>query len=153
MSLAISIERVTKQDAEALTSLHAPCFSMASFSSLLENENTLTFVASRNVIPRKFQAFIVARVASDEVEILTLGTAPELRGLGLAHALVRAGSAAASAAGAKEIVLEVAVKNDAARALYSGIGFLATGNRAGYYRSNNEGIDSLILRALLPLMH
>lgn len=121
--------------------------------SLLENENTLAFTASRRGFPRKPQAFIVARVASDEAEVLTLGTVPQLRGLGLARALVLAVSVAASTAGAKEIFLEVAANNDAARALYSGIGFLATGNREGYYHANNEGIDAMILRAPLPFMH
>lgn len=157
MSAAISVRRVYKDDADALSSLHGSCFSApwsaASFESFLKNANTLTLVASRRAALREYDAFIVMRVASDEAEILTLGTAPSKRRSGLGRALVLAASAAAHTRGAREIFLEVAGNNAAAGALYSGIGFSVAGRRVGYYHDNLQAIDAMIMRACLPLSH
>ena len=76
-----------------------------------------------------------------------------MRKSGLGCALVLAASTEAHTRGAKEIFLEVAVNNAADGALYAGVGFLAVGRRAGYYRDNAEAIDAMILRARLPLAH
>ena len=157
MSAAISVRRVCKDDADALAALHGSCFSkpwsLASFESLLENANTLALVASQSGALRKCEAFVVMRVASDEAEILTLGTAPSMRRSGLGRTLVLAASAEAHARGAKEIFLEVAGNNAAAGALYAGIGFSVAGRRARYYHDNLQAIDAMIMRARLPLTH
>ncbi len=157
MIAAISVRRVSKDDAEMLSSLHRSCFSTpwnaASFESLLYNTNTLALAASISAAQDQCDGFIVTRVASDEAEILTLGTVPSMRRLGLARALVLAASAKEHARGAKEIFLEVAGNNAAAGALYDRLGFMAVGRRAGYYRDNVQAFDAVILRARLPLAH
>ncbi len=157
MSSVIAIERASKDDTDALASLHEQCFSKPwsaeSFGALMENDNTLAFTASRSAAPRSVEAFIVTHVAADEAEILTLGTTPKMRRSGLARALVRVAAIEVHALGAKEIFLEVAANNVAAQALYSGIGFLAAGKRLGYYQDDIEARDAMILRASLPLVH
>lgn len=157
MSAALSIRRVRKEAADALAALHRRCFSTpwsaASFESLLEHADTLALVASQSDAVRTCEAFIVTRVASDEAEILTLGTAPSMRRSGLGRALVLAASAEAHRRGAKEIFLEVAGNNAAAGALYAGIGFSVVGRRAGYYHDDLQAIDAMIMRARLPLAH
>ena len=88
-------------------------------------------------------AFILARVVADEAEVLMLATAPPMRRQGRAAALLYAARAHASARGATTLVLEVAVGNGAARALYTAAGLVPVGRRARYY---GNGDDALILR-------
>jgi ribosomal-protein-alanine N-acetyltransferase len=89
---------------------------------------------------------ILARLAADESEILTLAVVPEHRRLGIGAALLRAAMAHAAALGANTMFLEVAVTNAAALALYSAHGFAAAGTRRHYYA---DGTDALILRSTL----
>jgi ribosomal-protein-alanine N-acetyltransferase len=53
----------------------------------------------------------------------------------------------AAAAGAEEMILEVAATNAAARALYAGLGYLPAGRRPRYYtRPAAPPVDALVLR-------
>lgn len=85
---------------------------------------------------------VLARVAADEAEILTLCVAPEARRRGAGAALLAAAATRAAAAGAGRLFLEVAEANAAARALYAGAGFVEVGKRRGYY---GPGRHALIL--------
>jgi ribosomal protein S18 acetylase RimI-like enzyme len=52
----------------------------------------------------------------------------------------------------RTIFLEQAVPNEAARALYTGRGFLPVGRRAGYYRGRDgHPVDAVVLRREFPL--
>jgi ribosomal-protein-alanine N-acetyltransferase len=87
--------------------------------------------------------FVLARVAADEAEILTLAVAPTARRQGHGGALLAGAMAAAAARGACAMFLEVAEHNAAARALYGAAGFAEAGRRRGYYA---DGADALVLR-------
>jgi ribosomal-protein-alanine N-acetyltransferase len=89
---------------------------------------------------------ILARVAADEAEILTLAVIPGQRRHGIGRALLRAATRRAEAMGAASMFLEVAVTNVAARALYATQGFAEAGIRRRYYA---DGTDALILRSTL----
>ena len=89
---------------------------------------------------------LVARVAADESEILTLAVLAGLRRLGLGRALLLAAMAEARRRGAAGMALEVAVDNTAAQGLYAGAGFAPVGRRRRYYA---DGSDALVLRAAL----
>ncbi len=89
---------------------------------------------------------ILARVAADEAEVLTLAVAPAHRGCGCGRALLRHAMQEAGARGALTIVLEVATGNVAARRLYFGAGFIEVGRRPEYYAG---GSDAYILRGSL----
>ncbi len=90
--------------------------------------------------------FILARVAADEAEILTLAVRPEQRRTGLGAALLHAAMAQAATRGARAMFLEVALANTAARALYARAGFAPVGQRPRYYP---DGGDALVLSAPL----
>jgi ribosomal-protein-alanine N-acetyltransferase len=87
---------------------------------------------------------LLARVAADEAEILTIGVAPEARRLGVGRGLLAAAMRRAASAGAAAMFLEVASTNTPARALYENAGFVRVGRRARYYPN---GGDALVLRA------
>jgi len=89
---------------------------------------------------------ILARVAADEAEILTLAVTPAARRRGLGTALLRAAMHRARDLGATAMFLEVAVTNQPARALYASLGFSEAGSRRHYY---SDGTDALILRSTL----
>jgi [ribosomal protein S18]-alanine N-acetyltransferase len=89
-------------------------------------------------------AMVLARVAADEAEILTLAVAPEQRRRGLGSALLRAAMARAGALDAVTMFLEVSVTNAAARGLYAAHGFVEAGLRRRYYA---DGTDALVLRS------
>lgn len=90
---------------------------------------------------------VLARMADDEAEVLTLAVAAAAQRQGIGRRLLATAMAEARSRGARSIVLEVAVNNAPARALYEAAGFAEVGRRRHYYA---DGADALILRALLP---
>lgn len=92
--------------------------------------------------------FVLARVAADEAEILTLAVIPPARRQGHAGALLAGAMAAALLLGATTMFLEVSAQNAAARGLYAQAGFTEVGRRGRYYA---DGSDALVLRR--PLAH
>ena len=90
---------------------------------------------------------ILCRVAADEAEILTLAVHPGQQRMGLGSMLLGAAMERAGSLGAGSMFLEVAVTNQAARALYAKHGFTEAGLRRRYY---SDGTDALILRSGLP---
>ena len=89
---------------------------------------------------------ILARVAADEVEVLTLAVAPAARRRGLGTRLLYAAMTLATSRGARVAFLEVSIGNVAARTLYARAGFTPTGRRPRYYA---DGTDALVLRRTL----
>lgn len=90
--------------------------------------------------------FVLARVAADEAEILSIAVMPKARQAGLGRTLLTAAMAEARARGAAAMFLEVAAANVAARALYAQAGFRDVGTRPNYYPG---GAVALVLRAAL----
>lgn len=127
---------------EALAALHAGSFpdawDAAAIAALLATPGAFAFAHE--------DGFVLARVAGDEAEILTLAVAPPARGRGLGRALLQAVISRATQAGAASLFLEVGADNPAALALYAGLGFGRVGMRKAYY----NGRDALVLRLSLP---
>ncbi|HSZ73607.1 MAG TPA: GNAT family N-acetyltransferase [Rhizomicrobium sp.] len=134
-------------DCGQLAHIHATsfedCWNEASLRDLLGSPGVFALI--------EVESFILIRAAADEAEILTLAVAPEKRRGGMARALVEAAAAEAHRRGAQACFLEVNVANEAARALYTGLGFAEAGRRPAYYRSAKGSADALILKVALPL--
>lgn len=132
--------------------LHAECFpeqpwSEAALAGLWGNPGTYGWIAALAGEP---VGFVLARLAADEAEVLTLGVRPGARRRGLGGHLVRAALESARAASARRLHLEVAESNAAARATYGRCGFAEVGRRRGYYRSERgSAVDALLLAAAL----
>jgi ribosomal-protein-alanine N-acetyltransferase len=144
----MSVVAATAADAEAMAALHRQCFAdawdAAAITALFANPAVFGFAVSGH-------AFILARAAAGEAEILTLATAPPARRRGYARELVITAAANAVGRGAVELFLEVAADNAPAIGLYSALGFVPVGRRPGYYRRGPVAADALTLRATLPL--
>jgi ribosomal-protein-alanine N-acetyltransferase len=93
--------------------------------------------------------FALALDLRKECEIVSIGVLPERRRGGLGAALLDALCVEARLHAAESIVLEVAIDNAAARALYAGRGFIPVGRRQNYYRRTRNSADALVLRLAL----
>jgi ribosomal-protein-alanine N-acetyltransferase len=86
-------------------------------------------------------------VIDGTAQILTVGTVAEARRRGVASMLMDRMITEARRRRAKEVLLEVRVDNDAAKAMYARYGFLELGIRKGYYQP--AGVDAAVLRLAL----
>ena len=86
---------------------------------------------------------MLARVAGEEAEILTLAVAPPARGRGLGRALLQATISKVRSMGAKSVFLEVGVENGGAIALYEKLGYRKISTRDNYY---GPGLDAFVMR-------
>jgi len=140
---AVQIRACAITDAPLLAALHAQGFTTPwrtqDIGELLASPGVLALAACLHDAPA---GFIMVRTCADEVEILTLATAPGYRRRGAAKALLAAGIARAREGGARRMFLEVSGENAAAAALYAGAGFEEIARRKGYYR---DGSDARVL--------
>jgi len=118
---------------EALAALHAVAFpgpprpwTAAEFTDLLADPRVL-------LLSERDQAFVLARIAGPEAEVLTICTDPAARRRGLASILLDRLERDLARTGVEELFLEVAETNHAARALYAAAGFAERGYRKDYY--------------------
>lgn len=132
-------------DLSALAGLHEACFTQPwtqdALRDLLKIAGTLALSAP--------DGFVMARLAGDEAEILTIAVAPSARRRGVGSALLHEAAQQTQELGARTMFLEVGESNAAAIALYKRRGFREVGRRRSYYGPSD---DALILRADLPLM-
>lgn len=131
-----------------LSAMHRACFpedpwDAAALERILALSGGFGYLAWRGDIPT---GFILARDLGGEVEILSLGVLPRWRRRDIGQALLDAVVAEAERRRARSLVLEVAIENEAARALYAAAGFVQVGRRPRYYRSTGGRTDALILR-------
>jgi ribosomal-protein-alanine N-acetyltransferase len=85
------------------------------------------------------------RIVAAEAELLTIAVSPEHRRQGVGRFLLTELLAASASRGAGRMVLEVAVDNQPAIALYRAFGFAPCGRRSGYYRTQSGTVDAEIL--------
>jgi ribosomal-protein-alanine N-acetyltransferase len=133
---------------EALARLHAAAFAeerpwtAAEFASLLSLPGALLLGDGR--------ALLLARLAADEAEVLTLATDPAHRRQGLAAALLRGFHAEAAARGAARAFLEVASDNAPARRSTPPRATARTGARPLLPPRERPAADALLLSRPLP---
>lgn len=143
----IEIQVAAVEAAEGFASLHREAFeapwSATELATLLSGPGSLALSAW---IEGHLAGFVLCRAVADEAEVLTLASAPAARRRGVAKALLAAAQQVAASRGVEALFLEVAADNQAALALYRGLGFRQVGARAGYYRPRSGPVDALIMR-------
>lgn len=143
------LRHATAADARPIAALHARLFSPAwdetTWHTLLSDLTSHAYCIGDEAAGR-VDAFLIARVAADEAEILSLGVSPHCQRQGHAARLVAAFVEWARRRGVKGIYLEVAEDNAAARTLYARAGFAVVGRRRGYYAiTDAPSRDALVL--------
>src|SRR5262245_18116383 len=144
---AVSLRAATPADAEECSKLHAelfePAWDQASFASFFSHPAARGLVA-RSIAPAQTVGFIVAQMAADEAEVLTLAVSSMARRQCIATRQIVALAETARAAGVRVLYLEVAAENTAALALYRKLRFAERGRRLGYYvRPNAPPADAV----------
>jgi ribosomal-protein-alanine N-acetyltransferase len=129
-------------DAPALAALHAAAFPPAQAWGP-DSMALMLAMPGAFGLWRESAGLVLARMAADEAEILTVGVVPDARRRGHGAALLRDAMAAARGRGAGAMFLEVAACNTPALALYARQGFAAVGRRRRYYA---DGADALVFR-------
>ena len=95
------------------------------------------------------KSFAILRLSDVDAEVLTVATDPHQRGKGLAgRVLVQAADICRSKS-LRDIFLEVAEDNHAARALYTRLGYEPIGRRPAYYRRESGRVAAITYRRVL----
>ena len=126
-----------------IAGMHHICFaepwSEKAMAELLALPGCFGWLAAEGEAP---QGFVLARIAADEAEILTILVLPPYRRAGLARRLLDAVIGNAKMQGVGKLFLEVALSNAAGLQLYTKVGFTEVGRRPRYYAN---GGDALLL--------
>lgn len=139
--------------AEEIATLHGrlfdPAWDAKSIATSLEHPGSTALVALTGN-PKQLAGFVLGQIAADEAEILAIGVAPDFQRRGLGRRLVEGLARAVKRAEARRLFLEVASDNEAAFALYRGLGFQQVGSRKDYYqRKGGACVDALNLALTL----
>lgn len=132
----LSIERVSFGDA----------WTRGMFAWHLRPSSTEFFLVACDA-EQSVVGYAIARAVDSESELFSIAVQPTRRGEGIGSALLDTVMHACASAAAAEMWLEVRASNDDALRLYLSRGFLAVGQRKGYYHSPRE--DALVLRGEL----
>lgn len=137
---------------EALAALQARAYRhmapwpASGFADLLELPTTRLITAPHG--------FLLARVVSDEAEILSLATDPEHQRQGIASGLLDRFETRAAAEGVLDLFLDVAGRNIPARSFYAAKGYVEAGLRRSYYKApDGTRDDAVLMRRALTLGH
>jgi ribosomal-protein-alanine N-acetyltransferase len=128
------LSEATSRDAAAIAALHGASFRRG--WSEQEVEGLLTdraVIAHRALNGAKCAGFIMARLAADEAEILSVAVARASQGRGLARKLLNLHLRRLAGLGVRAVFLEVDEHNAAALKLYDRAGFAEVSRRENYY--------------------
>lgn len=94
-------------------------------------------------------AFLLTRIAADEMEILTIAVLPERRRRSIATKLMQQALREAENQGVRQCFLEVSEHNQAAIACYASLEFEVISVRERYYKDKDGSSDGLVMQCLL----
>jgi len=138
----------TPEQAEALSQLHGQLFEKGwdadGMRRLLEHPACVALVATTRQ-PPSLIGFIIAQLAADEAEILSIGVGRDWQRQGVGRALAEELIASARRKEATRLFLDVAESNQAALALYTSLGFTRMARRKDYYLSPDGRREDALL--------
>jgi ribosomal-protein-alanine N-acetyltransferase len=142
------LSEASVRDAPDIAALHAQSFqrgwSEDECERLLGDPAVLTH---RAVIGGKLVGFIMARIAADEAEILSVAVSRACRGRRIAGQMLSLSMRRLAGLGVRRIFLEVGETNDPAARLYARAGFTEVSRRPNYYPGGDgKPIAALVLR-------
>lgn len=155
---AFVIEPIESLDAKEAARVHALRFvkpwSKEDIQGLLSQSPVFGFIAREEGHPKSPTAgFVLARLAADEAEILTIAVDTNLQRQGIGHRLMDATLRHLHGERAQALFLEVDEGNQAAIGLYKRLGFVTVGKRPGYYTSGTTRSSALTMRRDFDVKH
>ena len=129
----------------AIAELEKVCFNDPwpdqSIRSELTNPLSLWLVALKD---GEVAGYVGSQTVIDESDVMNVAVAPQHRRKGLARELFLTLENLLKEKKSHSLTLEVRASNEAAQALYAGLGYVQVGRRPNYYHNPKE--DALILR-------
>jgi [ribosomal protein S18]-alanine N-acetyltransferase len=145
-----AIQRLKTTDAVEISGLHTDGFHRpwndGEFHSLLAQGPVFGFIARPVGNAGTAAGFVLARLAANEAEILTLAVSKQERRSGIGRKLMDAVLRELHAQRAESLFLEVDEKNAAAIGLYRKLGFREVGRRPSYYQTAEGRSSALVMR-------
>ena len=132
-------------DIDRIMEIERLCFATPWFREAMESE--LNNAAARYLVLLEDGqpcAYAGAWVVIDEGHVTNVAVHPAARRRGYGKAVLRALIALLRELGVTYMTLEVRVSNEAAIALYKGLGFKKAGVRKGYYEDNREDAHIMV---------
>ncbi len=107
------------------------------FRDLMTHRNSICLKA---VAGERMAGFVIGVVEPDRTgHVVVLGVSPEWRRRGVGRGLMQQLEAVFAERGVRLVHLEVRTTNEAAQALYHGLGFTIAGRRLAYYTNGDDG--------------
>lgn len=131
--------RLEEDDCALMSDIHAtgfvPAWGTEDMMGLLRQNNVFGFLALDigPLIKNRPLGFVLARIAADEAEILTIVVTTRARGRGVGRTLMKETLRKLYAERIAKLLLEVDETNHSALTLYRDLGFSQVGVRKGYY--------------------
>lgn len=155
--MRVDVRLANAGDAGVMADIHADSFeknwSKSEIEDLLQGDANSGWVIGRE---SDIYAFAILMHSGDDIEILTIATAPNHKRAGYAKKLLcTCDQALVSDCNAQDTtekrwLLEVAIDNVAAIGLYESLGFGRIGRRKNYYtKPNGVCVDALVFSAKL----
>jgi ribosomal-protein-alanine acetyltransferase len=144
----VAIRLLEAGEFDRLVPLHAACFEEAwdleALATLLAMPGAFALIAT--IESGEIAGFIMIRGAADEAEIISFGVHPGSRRRGIARRLLATAIEVTARRGQRQLFLEVAADNHAARELYLSEGFADVGRRPNYYHRADGSVAALVMR-------
>lgn len=143
----LSITEVGVAFSSVLAALHERAFpvkerwNVEAFENLLRSSGVSALLACHDEVP---VGFVLVRSVLDEAETLTLAVDPAFQRKGVGRALLEKLFCVLREREIIRLFLEVSVRNEAARALYTAAGLVTMGRRRRYYP---DGSDAEVMAA------
>ena len=141
------IRPATASDFPNISAIHQASFtggwSEESITETALSPNSYNFIAESE---NQAVGFIIIKIASDEIEIITICTSPEYQRQGIARELLQEAIKHSKQSKAKSIYLEVSENNIAAINLYLSSEFQKTGMRKNYYDEDGNKSNAILMK-------
>ncbi|MDP6603365.1 MAG: GNAT family N-acetyltransferase [Rhodospirillales bacterium] len=148
------ISAIASGDVDVVARIHATCFDEAWDATTIRKIIAMPGafgLAARADRRDEPVGFALARIVTDECELLSLGVSPDRRQRGIGTVLLDAALVHALAGDAARFYLEVAEDNHVVLRLYEARGLMMIGRRPDYYRlKNGQRTAALTMRCDLP---
>ena len=95
--------------------------------------------------------FAILHQIFEDATLMDICVDPLSQGKGFGKALLTAVIAASKENGAEVLLLEVRQSGSTARALYESLGFETTGVRKGYYKTQTDTEDAILMQLVLTI--
>ncbi len=141
-----------REHVDTISLLSEDCFDIGwseiQLLNLLNESGGFVWHAAGKKKPDHILSYVIIRAVSDEAEILSIGTAKQHQGKGIARKLLQTAIATLKAQHINHLFLEVSTENISANHLYNKLGFEKVGIRKSYYKHahDNSYQDASVLK-------